>query len=586
MRSIRLSLLLYFLGLLAIALGTASVLAYQTAERALEAGKAIKDELIRNQSSERCQYEEKALDEGLKREARELFREVQSGIDWTKIGNQRLYALGLLSSNLAPSGYVMFPAWWCASVREGAKIRPNPLYWDVFRLSLSEITLRDEDLLSHGDKQLADYYQIDLPGGTCFRSPSLSSQRFPLDPSPLAPDKVMSTQIDDVTLPSGQQVRRVVQKTLFGRPHFPVNPRPHGPARAAVPPSEGFRVEPWPTLVIQCAYDMSRRDAIREKFRLRGEKELAKLHSETAEALARVRNRLLLIGSLTFLATLAGSVWLVRAGLSPLRRLSTAVGKISPRNFQLPLIAKRLPGELKPIVTGLKEMLDLLRRAFAREKQATADISHELRTPLAVMLTTTELALRKPRSADEYREMLADCRLSAQQMNEIVQRLLTLARLDAGVDQLVRRPFDMAELADQCAAMVRPLAEAQGLTLAVHGDPALPLEADPDKVREVLNNLLHNAIQYNRPNGRIDLSVARDTHQARLEVRDTGIGIAPEARGQIFERFYRADPSRGDGMHAGLGLALVKEYVDLMGGQIDVESVEGQGSTFRVVLPA
>jgi two-component system, OmpR family, heavy metal sensor histidine kinase CusS len=584
MRSIRLSLLLYFLGLLAIALGTASVLAYQTAERALEAGKAIKDELIRNQSSERCQYEEKALDEGLKREARELFREVQSGIDWTKIGNQRLYALGLLSSNLAPSGYVLFPVWWCASVSDS--VRPNPLFWEVYRRNMPEITLRDEDLPNHGDKQVADYYQIDLPGGTSFRSPSLSSQRFPLDPPPFAPDKILFAKIDDVTLLSGQKVRRVVQKTPLGRPHFPVNPRPHGASRSPQPPGESFRGDPPPSLVIQCAYNMSRRDAIQMKFQDRSDDELAKLHAETAEALARVRNRLLLIGSLTFLATLAGSVWLVRAGLSPLRRLSSAVSKISPRNFQLPLIAKRLPGELKPIVTGLKEMLELLRRAFAREKQATADISHELRTPLAVMLTTTELALRKPRSAEEYREMLADCRLSAQQMNEIVQRLLTLARLDAGVDQLVRRPFDVVELADQCAALVRPLAEAQGLTLAVHGSPAQPLETDPDKLREVLNNLLHNAIQYNRPNGRIDLSVARDTHQARLEVRDTGIGIAPEARGQIFERFYRADPSRGDGMHAGLGLALVKEYVDLMGGQIDVESVEGQGSIFRVVLPA
>jgi two-component system, OmpR family, heavy metal sensor histidine kinase CusS len=229
----------------------------------------------------------------------------------------------------------------------------------------------------------------------------------------------------------------------------------------------------------------------------------------------------------------------------------------------------------------------MLRRAFAREKQATADISHELRTPLAVLLTTTELALRKPRTPEQYREMLGDCRLSAQQMNEIVQRLLTLARLDAGVDHLQRRPFDMVQLAEQCATLVRPLAEARGLTLAVHSGSTLSLETDPDKLREVLNNLLHNAIQYNRPSGRIDLRVLRDNNQVRLEVSDTGIGIGLEARSQIFERFYRADPSRGgDGLHAGLGLALVKEYVSLLGGRVDVESVEGQGSTFSVVLPA
>jgi two-component system, OmpR family, heavy metal sensor histidine kinase CusS len=245
-----------------------------------------------------------------------------------------------------------------------------------------------------------------------------------------------------------------------------------------------------------------------------------------------------------------------------------------------------LPGELKPIVHQLKEMLVMLKRAFAREKQATADISHELRTPLAVILTTTELALRKQRSSEEYREMLGDCRLSAQQMNEIVQRLLTLARLDAGVDQLAHRHIDMAELADQCVSLVRPLAEARGLTVAVHSGPTVPLEGDPDKIREVLNNLLHNAIQYNRPQGRIEVNVARGKDQVRLEVSDTGVGISSDARSRIFERFYRADPSRGgDGLHAGLGLALVKEYVDLMGGRIDVESALGEGSTFRVTLP-
>ncbi len=125
------------------------------------------------------------------------------------------------------------------------------------------------------------------------------------------------------------------------------------------------------------------------------------------------------------------------------------------------------------------------------------------------------------------------------------------------------------------------------MTLAVHPVPTLPVEGDPDKLREVLNNLLHNAIQYNRPNGRIDLRVEQEEDRVCMEVRDTGIGISPDARSQIFERFYRADRSRGgDGLHAGLGLALVKEYVDLMGGRIDVESEEGQGSTFRVWLPA
>jgi signal transduction histidine kinase len=172
-------------------------------------------------------------------------------------------------------------------------------------------------------------------------------------------------------------------------------------------------------------------------------------------------------------------------------------------------------------------------------------------------------------------------------MTQGVERLLALARLDAGVDRLRSIAIDAADLAEQCAALVRPLAEARGLKLTVHRNGAAPLTADPDKLREVLTSLLHNAIEYNRPNGTIDLTVARENGRLDVAVRDTGVGISPEAKTHLFERFYRADPSRGgDGLHAGLGLAIAKGYVDLMGGALAVESVEGVGSTFRVQLPA
>jgi signal transduction histidine kinase len=259
---------------------------------------------------------------------------------------------------------------------------------------------------------------------------------------------------------------------------------------------------------------------------------------------------------------------------------------VSARDFRLPLDGKKLAGELKPIERRLVNTLDMLKRAFAREKQATADLSHELRTPLSALLTTTEIGLRKQRTIEEYRELMEDCRLSAQQMNQIIERLLTLARLDAGVEQIKPQAIDASQVAQQCANMVRPLVEARGLTLCYHRNGPVPLTTDPDKLREVLTNLLHNAIQYNRPNGRIDLHVSRDQGQLCIEVQDTGIGIAFEQREHIFERFYRGDPSRGtDGLHAGLGLSIVKEYVDLMEGSIGVDSAEGEGSTFRVRLP-
>ena len=340
------------------------------------------------------------------------------------------------------------------------------------------------------------------------------------------------------------------------------------------------------------AADSSKLTDALNRFRDNRDEELEKQKAETAAALLTLGSHLLTISSVTFAATVLGTWWLVWLGLLPLRRMSDAVSQVSPRDFQLHLGNKPLPMELRPIAERLSTALDLLKRAFAREKQSTADISHELRTPLAAMLATTELALRKQRGAEQYREFLEECQSSAKQMHQIVERLLTLARLDAGVDRLRLRLVDVAELAEECAAVVRPLAEAQGLKLSVSNPCPAPttdsvrLSTDPDKLREVLNNLLHNAIQYNRPQGQIELMVARDNGHVRLEVRDTGIGIAADARDRIFERFYRVDPSRSnDGMNAGLGLALVKEYVDLMGGRIAVESIEGQGSTFRVELP-
>ena len=129
-------------------------------------------------------------------------------------------------------------------------------------------------------------------------------------------------------------------------------------------------------------------------------------------------------------------------------------------------------------------------------------------------------------------------------MSRLVERLLTLARLDAGQVHLDLEDVDVTDLAEQCVALVRPLADEQGLTLKLHTNGPAILNADAGKLCEVLTNLLHNAIEYNRPEGMVDLTVSRDNGHLCLEVRDSGIGIAPEACSHLFERFYRADPSR------------------------------------------
>jgi signal transduction histidine kinase len=271
--------------------------------------------------------------------------------------------------------------------------------------------------------------------------------------------------------------------------------------------------------------------------------------------------------------------------LAPLARLSDAVSKVSERNFELQVDAEKLPSELRPIAQRLSRTLEQLRQAFTREKQAAADISHELRTPLAALLTTLDVALRKQRSAEEYHAILEECRGSGRHMSHLVERLMALARLDAGVERLSLDVVDVADLTEQCADMVRALAEEQGLELRVQATEPIYTLCDAGKLREIVLNLLHNAINYNRPAGSIDVAATRGGDIVQIEVSDTGIGIAPEALPRLFERFFRADPSRhADEPHCGLGLAIVKSYTDLMGGSIEVASSPA-GSVFTVRLP-
>jgi two-component system, OmpR family, heavy metal sensor histidine kinase CusS len=596
-RSIRLSLLFYFLGLLAIALGAASVLAYQTAQRTLNDKKETTEKLVNDQFARNC-------DEALLNQAQALARivQLQFSQNWKYLVQRNV---GVIGFTAVPNGGLTPHLWmdrrgernvWAVPILSALseQIRRNPLPPEI-KLDPSEL---QGDLIHPADGQVAEYFQIDSGRGSSYSSPSLGTRFFFLDVNAFAPDEVLHWEFNDTFLqPDGVPVRRVILKASAARlpppppPRHERGPNPErGGGRPFSPgPDRNSRNDNWQPrfpIFIQCAYETAKRDQVFAAFAKNRDEELARNEDEVATSLQSIRARLLLISTITFLATVLGSVWLVRYGLSPLRRLSEAVSQVSTKDFRLPFAPRRLPAELKPIVEHLKGTLDMLKRAFAREKQATADISHELRTPLAALLTTTEIALRKPRSTEEYRELLQDCQLSAQQMNQAIDRMLALARLDAGVDTMRPQAVDVSTLAEQCAAVVRPLAEARHLTLTVHRKGPAEISADPDKLREILNNLLHNAIQYNRPNGFIDLLVTRNNGHLQMEVSDTGIGIPAEAREHIFERFYRADPSRGaDGLHTGLGLAIVKGYVDLMGGSIDVESVEGQGSTFRVQLP-
>ncbi|MHB1426009.1 MAG: sensor histidine kinase [Gemmataceae bacterium] len=613
MKSIRLSLMVYFLALLVVALTAASLLVYGNAEQTLQEKQTAMEKGIESQYLDRCNEENKRLDEELLAQAQTLAKLAQVQFDWSRRDLQPLYLLGL-SSALNPSGYVTVPTWlaegWPPQLvrtsppppeRQERPRREHPTaVWIEFAVRfLSGVKLKDRPLFP-GENQAGYYFQVDHLPGKPYHSNSMAGfQDFRLDENRFRSDQLVSWGYDDYQLDRKKKVRRVVFKASdVGMVDYWLRSpsTPSGRSENA----EGGKVRPGLTIYVHCAAETDKRDAMIAQLTNERNDKFVDLKDQTENSLLTLRYRLLAISLAVFAATAIGSFWLVRFGLMPLQRLSHAVSRVSVKDFRLPLGEQPLPLELRPIAERLTTTLNLLKRAFAREKQSVADISHELRTPLAALMTTTEFALRKPRAPEQYRELLGDVHASAQQMNQIVERLLTLARLDAGVDRLRLQKVDAADLAQQCAAVIRPLAEARGLRLTVKspppassftksgggGDNGCLVQTDPDKLREIVTNLLHNAIQYNRTDGAIDLRVARHNGTLQVEVQDSGIGIAAEAREHIFERFYRVDPSRGgDDLHAGLGLAIVKEYIDLMGGTIGVESTEGQGSTFRVVLP-
>jgi signal transduction histidine kinase len=591
MKSIRVSLLVYFLGLLALALGTASLLAYQTSYLTLQEKKVTTEELINTQYEARCKEETDRLDRRLQDQADRLAQLVEFRVEAPMPREERqlvtLASLWGATFGRPQTAGAQVYLWTGMTPppprRREEPWRPDP-FGRLFRKN-PKIKLTEDEQFHELTKigGLPEYFQIDAQSGDAFLSEKLGQRSLPLDKENFKPNEVVAYAFDNVDLtPDNIRLRRVIVKIPSG-----MGGPPRSINRTGPPAPEQFRLDfsHGRPLYIQCATPTTTLEERLQALKDGRDQQLAKVEQATAESLASLRNRLLGVSVLTFAVVALGTWWLVRLGLLPLDRLSVAVSKVSEKDFKLHFDEPRLPAELRPIHERLVATLDQMKRAFAREKQATADISHELRTPLAALLTTMELALRKARAADEYREMFQDCLLSAQHMNQVVERLLALARLDAGVDNLRPRPVDVGDLADQCASMVRPLAEARGLNLSVRRSPA-QATVDPDKMREIMINLLHNAIQYNRPHGSVTLSVARPNGKLEVAVSDTGIGIAPDKQDHIFERFFRADSSRGlDGAHAGLGLAIVKGYVDLMGGTVDVESEVDRGSTFRIRLP-
>jgi heavy metal sensor kinase len=283
---------------------------------------------------------------------------------------------------------------------------------------------------------------------------------------------------------------------------------------------------------------------------------------------------------------LAGG-WLVSARiLQPLAEISATAATISETNLAQRINEAAVDRELAELAGVLNAAFGRLEAAFARQARFTADASHELRTPLAIIRSHAELALARPREPGAYREALDACLHATGRMTALVDALLTLARADAGKLDIIREPVELHRVIQETAAMVRPLAEAKGLRMELNLPPAL-VPGDAGRLAQVVTNLLSNAVQYNKPGGKVRVSIETADGWVHLSVEDTGPGIAEADRPHLFERFYRVDKARARASGGnGLGLAICKGIVEAHRGSIGFTTEWGRGTTFHVRLPA
>ncbi len=294
---------------------------------------------------------------------------------------------------------------------------------------------------------------------------------------------------------------------------------------------------------------------------------------------------LVVIGSSIVIVGSTIGWWLASQALRPIEAISRTAEEIARGDLSKRINSSETESELGQLALVLNSTFARLDAAFEHQKQFTYDAAHELRTPVSVILTQTQSTLNKERSPAEYRETLEACQRAAQRMRRLIESLLELARLDAGQETMKRVRFDLADATRECVEMVRPLADERRIVIRLELSPA-GCHGDPERVAQVVLNLLTNAVQHNNDNGAIVVSTNPNNGFSTLIVSDSGPGIAPEHLPHLFKRFYRADGARTSSQgRSGLGLAISSAIIHAHGGSIEVNSNVGDGSQFTVRLP-
>ncbi len=298
--------------------------------------------------------------------------------------------------------------------------------------------------------------------------------------------------------------------------------------------------------------------------------------------------QLLLVGLLPAVVIIAclGGAWLAKRALKPVEDITSAARVIGIENLSERLPVPQTGDELSRLTEVLNLMFERLESSVKMLSQFVADASHELRTPLTVLRTTAELALRRSRSAESYRESLEEIAAEATRMTLLVENLLEVARSDAGILKLPGERLNVQDVVRDVASELRSLAEVSQIHVRTElGENPIFVFGNRPALHRLFLVLLDNAVKFSVPGGEVVLKVEKADRRVSISIRDFGEGIPAADLPHIFRRFYQADPSRTKRGH-GLGLSLAEGIARAHGASIEVESNEGAGSVFRVTLPA
>jgi heavy metal sensor kinase len=295
-----------------------------------------------------------------------------------------------------------------------------------------------------------------------------------------------------------------------------------------------------------------------------------------------------LIGGLPIVAALAvgGGYFLISRALTPVDQIAATAERIGSHNLSQRLPVANTGDELERLSVTLNRMIQRLEEAFQHSRRFMADASHELRTPLTVLRGELESFVQEPNLAPDMRERVGSTLEELERLVNIVEGLFAISRLDAGEAQAELIKFDLGKLASSTTDQMSLLGEDKNIKITCAAANDVWVEGDRARMKQVVVNLLDNAIKYTPQGGAVGLNVRTRDGKAVLEVTDNGMGIPAESLPRVFERFYRVDEARSRELGgAGLGLSIVKSICAAHHGRVEATSTPGQGSVFRVELP-